>query len=265
MTLRDLIIIMGLPGSGKTTRALRYVAESPTTRIRSSRDDIGAMAFGNARVFGDPHFENAITAAQHEHIRRWLRDGWEVIVDATNLVPEHARALCELAIETGAGLQTWDLTYVDVETCIDNDAARRARGERYVGEEVIRDKHQRWLTRRIEDLRHDLADAVAEIDRRFDEMRDNGWDTWKADDYHMVIVDHASQTLVDEQVRKMAERVATTGRHANVVIRFFDSLSGLPGSDDLGGSALLADLLGAGFDHVKYRHIDVNTIPGSRP
>lgn len=265
----NLIIIRGLPGAGKTTRARRYVAESPLTRIRSNRDDMRDMAFGSAiariGASGERRHEDAITDAQHGQIRAWLRGGWEVVVDDTNLVPEHSRALASLAIGAGAGLEMWDLTYIDVETCIDNDAVRAAMGERFVGGEVIRDKYRRWLDRLISDTRYDLTAAVLDIRHRSEDMLDNGWETWKDDDHHRVMIQHASKVLVDDEVRRLAEQVASTGRRVHVGLDLFDSLSGLPGRDDLGGSGILADLLGAGFEHLTYRQVDMNAIPGGRP
>lgn len=264
-----LVIVCGLPASGKTTWTRRYVDASPFTRIRSNRDDRRRSQWGGRT--GDPRHEDATTAAQHAEIRAWLRDGWEVIVDDTNLNPAIAHALTSLGWEMRVDVEIQDFTYIGVETCIDRDTIRAARGEPHVGEEVIRSMHAEWLAGRIKDLRRHFTDAVSLLYERSDILRREGlhdWSNWREEASRVFTVDHASQVLVDEDLRGSVEQVAKLGRRLGMSVELVDLagprvLDGLPTLEAVGGSFTLRDLLSAGVDHVTFRPVGVNVVPGS--
>jgi predicted kinase len=137
-----LTITRGLPGSGKTAMARKYVAGDPGRRARVNRDDLRAMLHG--RRLGTSEQETAVTTIQHAAVRGLLAAGWDVVVDDTNLNPAHAAAFVELAASVGAGCRTWDLTHVPLEECIRRDLGRVDTAG-YVGEQVIRGMHSRYL------------------------------------------------------------------------------------------------------------------------
>jgi predicted kinase len=141
-----LYATVGLPASGKTTAARRHVDELPDTRTRVNRDDLRRMLFGKARGLTHAQ-EDLVTTAQIAAVRGLLLDDGvdTVVVDDTNLNPVHLERLAALAAECGALFQVWDLRGVDVEECVARDAVRCARGEPYVGEDVIRGMHDRWM------------------------------------------------------------------------------------------------------------------------
>lgn len=112
----------GLPGSGKTRAARDWVAENPAARARVNRDDFRDMLHGG--WLGTEAQEQTVTAAQHDTIRVLLGAGLDVVVDDTNLVPEHRAALEQLAADCGATVEVWDLTAVPVETCLDRNNSR---------------------------------------------------------------------------------------------------------------------------------------------
>ncbi len=153
---RLLIYTVGLPASGKTTLIRAWVAQHPTFRVRISRDDYRDMMFGaEAARYGrdgkpDPAGdrsgeeveelaarERAVTAAQHAAIAPLLAAGYQVAVDDTNLEGHVRNDLRQIGWAAGATVAPVSLTGVPAQTCIDRDRARRARGDRYVGEEVI--------------------------------------------------------------------------------------------------------------------------------
>lgn len=138
-----LILMKGLPGSGKTTLARRWVAESPNSRARANRDDLRDMLHGGRT--GRAGHEAAVTAVQHSAVRALLADGWNVICDDTNLDPAHLNALRQLGRAAGAEVELWDLTDVPIAICTKRDAARAARGDRSVGKAVIREMAAKWL------------------------------------------------------------------------------------------------------------------------
>lgn len=138
-----LYLTRGLPGCGKTTRARAFVAEDPARRIRVNRDDLRNMGHG-ARL-GTSGQEDAVTALQHAGVRALLDARLSVVVDDTDLNPAHLRALRHIAMTHSVRCEVWDMTDVPLETCIERDCVRGARGEPAVGEEVIRSMHARWL------------------------------------------------------------------------------------------------------------------------
>ncbi|TWH67971.1 putative kinase [Micromonospora olivasterospora] len=131
-----LVITRGLPGSGKTTYAEKWVAEDPQRRFRVNRDDLRAM--GHGRRIGVRWQEDAVTTAQNAQVLALLRAGLSVIVDDTNLPDASVEQWRRLAKQAGANLVAVDLRDVPVKTCIARDAARGAGGGRLVGAEVIR-------------------------------------------------------------------------------------------------------------------------------
>ncbi len=143
-----LYVTIGLSGSGKTTRARKWVAEDPRRRKRVNRDDLRDMELGGWT--GEPEDEHAITLTQDAGLIALLGAGFEVVVDDTNLHLKTRAKLREIARVTGSEYVEWDMTDVDVNTCIDRDAGRLARGERHVGEKVIWRQFAQLMTSRGE-------------------------------------------------------------------------------------------------------------------
>lgn len=141
-----LIITVGLPGSGKTTRAKAWVEQAAGRRARVNRDDIREMLHGG--WLGSDLQEDQVTAVAHPAIGALLRCGFDVICDDTNLYDSHVRKLTAVATDAGADVEVWDLTDVPVETCIFRDAQRGLAGGRYVGEAQIRRMHDGYQRRR---------------------------------------------------------------------------------------------------------------------
>jgi hypothetical protein len=98
-----LIITRGLPASGKTSKAITWVAERPQQRVRANRDSPRAMMHGGR--LGTPEQEAMVTTAQHASIRSLLGDGIDVVADDTNLAEEAVNAFRQLAAEAGSALR----------------------------------------------------------------------------------------------------------------------------------------------------------------
>lgn len=130
-----LHLTIGLPGCGKSTTARAWVAETPQHRARLNRDELRLLMHGVA-AHGDRWQEGQITAAQHAAAAALLAAGVDVVVDDTNLYPEHRDALAALAQTQGADVQLWDMTDVDLETCLARNAFRPAAEQ--VPEDVVR-------------------------------------------------------------------------------------------------------------------------------
>ncbi len=133
--MTTLIITVGIPGSGKSTEARRWVAEDPTSRLRVNRDDTRAFL-----GLGHGDNEPLVTQVQQAAVRAGLADGKDVIVDDTNLVPRFAKEWLKIAREAGAEVTWWDqFLSVPVQTCITRDRNRTEK----VGVDVIMKMHER--------------------------------------------------------------------------------------------------------------------------
>lgn len=153
-----LTITRGLPASGKTTWARAYVAGEPRA-VRVNRDDLRQM------IYGEPVLsfaqEEVVTAAQTATVSALLAQDRTVIVDDTHLRAKHARAWADLALASGAAFVVADFLDVEVDVCVARDAARAARGERAVGEQVIRDMARKFLGRPLAPVEPSDAGAGA--------------------------------------------------------------------------------------------------------
>jgi len=144
-----LLATRGLPGSGKSTFARRWVAEDPTGRYRVNRDDLRAMGHDSTHVKASkdsPGTERIIVAARDAMVVSLLRRGIDVIVDETCLPEKVLRDLRRLADRAGAGFEVVDFRHVPVEVCVARDSQRT--GTARVGEDVIRGMWERHLAER---------------------------------------------------------------------------------------------------------------------
>lgn len=131
-----LILIRGLPGSGKTTLAHQIVTDAPDTTVAVSRDELRDMFHRGRR--GTREQEEQVTVAEHKLIATMLTAGNNVVVHDMNLEPEYVAALQDTGLAAGATVKFFDLTDLDVEECIARDCVRLVQGAGYVGEKVIR-------------------------------------------------------------------------------------------------------------------------------
>lgn len=80
-----LIMMVGLPGSGKSTFAKSIYSEIDNKRINPvihSSDNLREELYGNAAIQGD---NNKLFAELHKRIRNDLSQGKDVVYDATNI------------------------------------------------------------------------------------------------------------------------------------------------------------------------------------
>ncbi len=137
--MTELVITRGLPASGKTIIARQWVAEDCDHRVRINRDDMRQAMYGRPAPLPHSH-EEAITVAQRAQVTALLRAGVSVIVDDMHLRAKYGRAWADLARSLAVDFRVIDVP-TDVDTCIARDAHR---GERSVGEQVIRDLARRF-------------------------------------------------------------------------------------------------------------------------
>lgn len=137
----SLLVLQGIPGSGKTTYAEKYIRENTNT-IRVNRDAIRHMLSfwkkGNKSASKWDN-EKLVTDIQFNAIDSALRRGHDVISDDTNLNPKTLRRLQEVADRHSAPLKVMMMS-TPLDICIERDANR----EDPVGETVIREMAGRY-------------------------------------------------------------------------------------------------------------------------
>jgi predicted kinase len=131
-----VILLKGLPASGKSTWAREQVRRFPGRYKRINKDDLRDMLDDGE---WSEENEKFIVKARNRLILAALAAGKDVIVDDTNLNPEHERAVRKL-VEGRAEVEVRAFD-VSLEEAIRRDHERA----RSVGEHVIRDMHERWL------------------------------------------------------------------------------------------------------------------------
>lgn len=137
MAKRQQITAMrGLPGSGKTTRALEIVEQQRQygrKTVRVNNDDLRAMLFGGTSEYNKTE-AGILTDARKALIKRSLEEGYDVVVDNCNLFAAQADELRLLSQVTGAILAWEDLT---VKVSLQEALKRNAQRPKPVDEKVI--------------------------------------------------------------------------------------------------------------------------------
>ena len=127
--MRKILVLMGLPASGKSSFAAKFIADNPSYR-RVNKDSIREMLnFSEWTRKGESLIQNVRDAIIHEI----LTSGYNVIVDDTNLQQVHIDRFEQIAEYYNCELY-FKYFNVSVEECINRDAQRVGR----VGEDVIR-------------------------------------------------------------------------------------------------------------------------------
>lgn len=124
----SILVLSGLPGSGKTTQALKWLAEDPEGRVRINYDDLrGDTPFNRAA-------ERGVKALARKLAVEAITAGKSVVIDNTNLT-ERARAeWIHLGKEFGIPVEQHEID-TPVEVCIKRDKSRE--GKKRVGRAVI--------------------------------------------------------------------------------------------------------------------------------
>ncbi len=152
-----LILLIGLPGSGKSSLAKQLVLESPS-RLLISTDAIRAKLFGDEAIQGawlsvwrqvEREFRQAVCQIDRKEAK-------EAIYDATNAARQQRKEALALARETGFTHITGLWLDIPVWICL----ARNRRRQRQVPDEVIFRMH-----RRLRDAPPSLEDGLDRLIR----------------------------------------------------------------------------------------------------
>ncbi|HNW88067.1 MAG TPA: AAA family ATPase [Bacteroidales bacterium] len=131
----ELIMLRGIPASGKSTWAKEMIAAHPGKYKRTNKDEMRAMLDNGHWSKSSERF---VESLRNEIILRCLNQGISVIVDDTNISPKHEKTLRELVnnfcehSEEGVNFIIKDFL-VDPKECIRRDRERA----HPVGESII--------------------------------------------------------------------------------------------------------------------------------
>jgi len=126
-----ILMLKGLPASGKSTWAKEQIDEHPGRFKRVNKDDLRAMLDNSRWSRANEKF---VLKVRDFIVSQALEDGYSVIVDDTNLHPRHEIRLKEIAREKKADFEVKEFTDVPIEECIKRDLKR----PNSVGPDVIR-------------------------------------------------------------------------------------------------------------------------------
>ncbi len=127
-------MLVGIPGSGKSTYAKQVVAKDPSNYVRINNDDLRAMMNGSV---WSADYEKMITDARNYLIRDALKRGKNVIIDNLNLNRRHFDDVCKIAKSVNTDVQVFEkVFYIELEEAIERDSKRE--GKAKVGEAVVK-------------------------------------------------------------------------------------------------------------------------------
>src|SRR6266849_4881411 len=144
-----IIVLKGLPGSGKSYWCREYMKEHPDA-VRVNKDDLRAMVHSSVYSKGK---ENEVLAVRDFIIEQSLSIGKDVLVDDTNFVKKHLDRMEEIAAKFNAIVDIKDFSHVSLETCLEQNLRRSTQ----VREKVIRSMYNQYLRPEIPAIEHDSA------------------------------------------------------------------------------------------------------------
>lgn len=127
-----IIVLQGVPGSGKSTWAREFVRKHKDYVI-VSRDSLR----DSAGVYWVPERENYISDLEVYSIEKALDNNFNVIIDATNLNPKTVEKWESISKKHGTEIEYKEFR-VSFEEAVRRDAERGQKGGRIVGVDVIR-------------------------------------------------------------------------------------------------------------------------------
>jgi predicted kinase len=192
-----LIMTKGLPASGKTTWAKDFVKKRIVKTKRVNKDDMRQMIHAGE---WSRELEKDIIQARDALTILYLNEGYDVVVDDTNLQPDHEPHLIELAEKCGAEFLVKDFTDVPLNECLRRNLER----PNFVPEKAIKKMHSQFIKKKGQVVQYtplpynpDLpACIIVDIDGTLAHM--NGRSPY---DYSKVSTD-----IVDESVATIVRR-----------------------------------------------------------
>lgn len=135
--MQTILILIGLPGCGKSTHARKLLASEPDRWKRINRDDIRRSIDGRQWI-DDEKREAFVTKVADNMLREALSSGYDVIHDNTNLPAKVRKRIKKIAESCGDVTVIEKVFTVPVEQCLEQN--RRRFSDDRVVDKVILDK-----------------------------------------------------------------------------------------------------------------------------
>jgi predicted kinase len=133
--MKTILILRGLPASGKTTYAKNILAENPHAWKRLNKDELRAMLDNSAHSYPNEKF---VENVRDMMLVEALKAGKHVVIDDTNLSERPIARIRQIVDnycnETGEKVQ---IQFKDMETTLEESLERDKTREKKVGEAVI--------------------------------------------------------------------------------------------------------------------------------
>lgn len=142
-----VIILRGIPASGKSTWAKSWVSEKPTERVRFNRDDIRNML----GIYWVPSREPLINSIYDSFLQDAMLSGYDIVIDNMNLnkgavddietkVKEFNEWIRLSPVKNEYEIEYKDFFDTTLEVCIQRDSTR----DRPIGENTIRNIYNKY-------------------------------------------------------------------------------------------------------------------------
>lgn len=132
--MSKLLILRGIPASGKSTFAKAWVQEDPQSRVRVNRDDLRRMLYGTTDTLLTWQQEQHVSAVEKAIAKTALEKGKDVVVDAMNLRAKWVKQWFTLG---------YDVEFKDFEVSIEVALMRNMQRGLPMPHEVIEKIHAR--------------------------------------------------------------------------------------------------------------------------
>ena len=133
--MNRLLILQGIPASGKSTFAKQWVEEDPKNRVIVNRDSI-RRGLG---VYWVPSRENLVSDIEYYHVKIAMDWNYDICIDATNLNPNYLNQWVNLAID-----EKYTIEYKKFDISLEEALERDKNREFPVGVEVINQFYNKY-------------------------------------------------------------------------------------------------------------------------
>lgn len=133
-----IILTRGIPGSGKSTWAKKWVEEDPTQRVRWNNDDFRRML----GLYWVPERETLVSIVMSDFIYYAMTLGYDIVIDNMNLNKKYWDFIQDQinSLNKRYTLEFKDFFDVSLEECIERDSKR----EHSIGEKVITETYNKY-------------------------------------------------------------------------------------------------------------------------